>query len=194
MDDDSFDDRERGTGRDRAPEWRGKLRADAARREPAWHLFRTSATPGSWLLNLALLIALCIIVMAIATAALRLWQPAAVEPANPDAVAVPSNPARAAEQSQAMIAESLEQQTRAKAQQEADARREAAVKQHEAEEETARRAAALEARRERDWQATYKKPAHCDPALPNIDSVGCANDYIRARRQFDAQFNASVRR
>ena len=192
MDDDSFHDRERGAERDRAPDWRGKLRADAARRAPAWHLFEASATPGSWLLNLALLIALCVIVMAIATAALRLLRPAAVEPATP--LAVPPNPARAADQAQATIAESLEQQARAKVQQEADARREAAVKQREAEEETVRRAAALEARREREWQATYKKPARCDPALPNIDSVGCANDYIRARRQFDAQFNASVRR
>ena len=192
MDDDTFHDRERGAGRDRAPDWRGKLRADAARRAPAWHLFETAANPGSWVLNLVLLIALCVIAMAIATAALRLWRPAAIEPANP--VAVPQDPARAADQAQATIAESLEQQARAKAQQEADARRDAAVKQHEAEEETARRAAALDARREREWQATYKKPAHCDPALPNIDSVGCANDYIRARRQFDAQFNASIGR
>ena len=51
-----------------------------------------------------------------------------------------------------------------------------------------------ELRRERDWQAFYKKPAWCDDALRDVDSVGCANDYIRSRREFDERFLAANRR
>ena len=76
----------------------------------------------------------------------------------------------------------------------ADERRAAAIRAREAEEEAAARAAALSARWEREWQAYYKKPPQCEEVRPDLDSVGCANDYIRARRAFDEQFSASLRR
>jgi hypothetical protein len=149
--------------------------------------------PTSWVLNLILLIVLCVVVMAIATAALRQWRPAPLGPTLPTVV-IPTNAERAAARSDASAAQDLEKEARIREQQLADQRRAEAMRQREAEEEAALRAAALNARREREWQAYYKKPPYCDDTRPDIDSVGCANDYIRARRAFDAQFTAGNRR
>ena len=190
--DDSNRDRDRNPARERAPTWLGKPRAPVATRRPLWAQFEAPSEPTSWVLNLALLIALCVVVMALATAILRQWRPIPVAPVG--MVVVPLNAEVAAVRSQVAAAEGLEKEARLKAQQEGDERRRAAIKQREADEEAARRRAELDTRREREWRAYYKKPAYCDELQPTIDSVGCANDYIRARRVFDAQFTATARR
>jgi hypothetical protein len=163
---------------------------------PIWD---TPAEPTSWLINLILLVLLCVVVMAIATAGLRTWRQNHVETATTVDGAEVSDPVlavspeRAAARSLFAASEEIERQARLKAQHEADERRETLQRQRLAEEEATRRALALEARREREWQAFYKKPASCDNSLPEVDSVGCANDFIRQRRTFDEQFAARNR-
>lgn len=160
---------------------------------------------GGWLVNIALLVIFCGITAAIGTEIFREWRPGIFLPGSPlsglsplpavvpkprDLQASGVTPGRSA---LAMNME-LEMQARRKAQEENEQRRAAAVKQNDADEAAARRRAELEARREREWRASYVKPAHCDESLPTVDSIGCANDYIRARRKFDEQFLASTRR
>lgn len=162
---------------------------------PIW---QESVEPTAWLFNLVLVVLLCVVVMALATAGLRSWAAARAEEAGagaPTVIAtgpVPS-PERAAARSLFEATEEIERTARAKAQREADERLQAAVKQRTAEEEAARRTAAQDARREREWQAFYKKPDICDERLPQVDSVGCANDFIRQRRTFDEQWSARNR-
>ena len=190
--DDSNRDRDRNPARERAPALLGRPWPPVATRRPVWAQFEAPSEPTSWVLNLALLIVLCVVVMALATTMLRQWRPTPVAPVG--TVVVPLNAEVAAIRSEVAAAEGLEKEARLKAQQEGDERRQAAIKQREADEESARRRAEFDARREREWRAYYKKPAYCDELQPTMDSVGCANDYIRARRVFDAQFTATARR
>jgi hypothetical protein len=161
---------------------------------PIW---QESVDPSSWLLNLVLVVLLCVVVMALATAGLRSWASSRTEGAAGTEVgttpgALPS-PERAAARSLAESTQEIEREARVKMQREADERLQAAIKQRTAEEEATRRTVALEARREREWQAFYKKPDICNDALPQVDSVGCANDFIRQRRTFDEQWSARNR-
>jgi hypothetical protein len=132
--------------------------------------------------------------MAVATAGLRQWRPGPVGGPTTTPITVAQNVDRAAIRTDLAITDELERRARATAAQLADERRQAAIRDREAEEEAAQRAAALEVRWDREWRAYYKKPAHCEESLPDVDSVGCANDYIRARRAFDEQFAAAARR
>jgi len=154
--------------------------------------------PGGWAVNFALLVVLCIVLMGIAAAGLRQWR--ASSPITPSIVeggaSLPKmlpSPERAAARSLAETTEALEREAREKAQREAEERREAAYRARVADEDAARRAIALEARRQREWLAFYKKPDICEETLPEIDSVSCANDFIRQRRAFEDQFTARMR-
>jgi hypothetical protein len=162
---------------------------------PIW---QESGDPSTWLLNLVLVVLLCVVVMALATAGLRSWASSRIEGAtgNDGSAGLQGplpSPERAAARSLAESTQEIEREARAKVQREADERLQAAVKQRTAEEEAARRTIALDARREREWQAFYKKPDFCDDAAPQNDSVGCANDFIRQRRTFDEQWAARNR-
>jgi len=192
--DDSERDPYRKALREQQPDWLGRPRSGTTARRPLWPQFGDAGEPTHWLVNLALVVALCVVVMGVATAVLREWRPTAPVAAGPVNVVVPANAQAAAVRSDIAAAEELEKQARAKAQQEADERRAAAIRDRQAEEDAAARAAALNARWEREWKAYYKPPPYCDNRLPEVDSVGCANDYIRARRQFDEQFIAGARR
>ena len=180
--------------REQQPDWLGRPRSGTTARRPLWPQFGDSSEPTHWLVNLALVVAFCVVVMAVATAALREWRPTAPVVVGPVNVVVPANAQAAAVRSDVAAAEQLERDARAKAQEVADQRRQTAIKEREAQEEAAARAAALSARWEREWKAYYKPPSYCDNRSPDVDSVGCANDYIRARRQFDEQFIAGNRR
>ncbi len=46
------------------------------------------------------------------------------------------------------------------------------------------------ARRERAWAKYYKRPAMCDNQPSNETMVQCANDHIRAKRQFELDYAA----
>jgi len=159
---------------------------------PRWEV---PSDPSGWLVNFILLVVLCVVLMGVAAAGLRQWRPNG--PLTPSIIVagaplpkVLPSPERAAARSLAETTEALEREAREKAQREAEERREAAYKARLAEEEAARRAIALEARREREWNAYYKKPEICDQ---DTDSVNCANDFIRQRRAFDDQFAARNR-
>lgn len=182
-----MDDTERD--RNRTPNWVGKPPPASTSRRPIV-LYAAPSEPTSWLLNLVLVVVLCVVIMAIATAALRQWRPSPV--ATP-LVVIAQNPQREAARSERTALDELEKQARVKAAQEAEQRRDAAIKARLAEEEAARRIVARETRRQTEWLAYYKKPAYCDELLPDVDSVGCANDYIRQRRTFDTQFNVGRR-
>lgn len=43
-------------------------------------------------------------------------------------------------------------------------------------------------RRDRAWARFYQKPAQCDENPTKATMVECANHYIRARREFEAQY------
>ena len=45
-------------------------------------------------------------------------------------------------------------------------------------------------RRERAWAKYYKRPALCDDQPSNETMMKCANDHIRAKRQFDLGYEA----
>ena len=45
-------------------------------------------------------------------------------------------------------------------------------------------------RRERAWSKYYKRPALCDDQPSNETMMKCANEHIRAKRQFDADYEA----
>jgi hypothetical protein len=45
-------------------------------------------------------------------------------------------------------------------------------------------------RRERAWAKYYKRPALCDDQPSNETMMKCANDHIRAKRQFDLDYEA----
>jgi hypothetical protein len=45
-------------------------------------------------------------------------------------------------------------------------------------------------RRERAWAKYYKRPALCDDQPSNETMMKCANEHIRAKRQFDADYDA----
>ena len=45
-------------------------------------------------------------------------------------------------------------------------------------------------RRERAWAKYYKRPALCDNQPSNETLVKCANEHIRAKRQFDLDYEA----
>jgi len=159
---------------------------------PRWEV---PSDPTGWLLNFVLLVVLCVVLMGIAAAGLRQWRasgpvtPSIVVAGTPLPKVLPS-PERAEARSLAETTEALEREAREKAQQEAEERRQAAYRARVADEEATRRAITLEARREREWRAFYKKPDICDQ---ETDSVNCANDFIRQRRAFDEQFAARAR-
>jgi hypothetical protein len=162
---------------------------------PRWEV---PSDPSGWAINFVLLVALCVVLMGVAAAGLRQWRPSG--PVTPSIVeggaplpAVLPTPERAAARSLAETTQALEREAREKAQRESDERREAAYRTRLAEEDATRRALALEARRQREWQAYYKKPEICDDTLPEVDSVSCANDYIRQRRTFEEQFSPKGR-
>jgi hypothetical protein len=162
---------------------------------PRWEV---PSDPTGWVINFVLLVALCVVLMGIAAAGLRQWRPngpvtpSIVEGGAPLPTVLPT-PERAAARSLADTTEALEREAREKAQREAEDRREAASRARLAEEDATRRALVLEARRQREWQAYYKKPGTCDDTLPEVDSVSCANDYIRQRRAFEEQFSPKAR-
>jgi hypothetical protein len=162
---------------------------------PRWEV---PSDPSGWVINFLLLVALCVVLMGIAAAGLKQWRPngpeapSIVEGGAPLPKVLPT-PERAAARSLAETTEALENEARDKAQREAEERREAAYRARLAEEEATRRTLALEARRQREWQAYYKKPETCDGRVAEADSVSCANDYIRQRRTFDEQFSARAR-
>ena len=197
--DDSAREKNRNALREREPQWLGRPRpaAASAYRRPFWPQFDSSAEPTSWVVGALLIVAFCVTVMAIAGPVLRQWRPSTVTAgANAPVlrpVVPPAQPASAAPAPLGSL-EEFDRRNRESTQREADQRREAAIKQRLAEEEAARLAIDVEVRREREWQAFYKKPAWCDDALPAVDSVGCANDYIRARRAFDERFAGTIRR
>lgn len=59
------------------------------------------------------------------------------------------------------------------------------------EQEQAKRAALDEQiRRERAWQKFYKRPAKCDENPNSETMMQCANEHIRAKRQFDELYAA----
>ena len=184
--------------RDLAPDWRSRSASTLPVAPRRWAHFGYVSSPTTWLMNALIVVVFCTGLMALATTALRLWHsellawalPVVGLPVVPPSI-VRAPTASAVAQPRSTKADEFEQRLRLRDQQEADARRQAAIKQVQVEDDAIRRAAALEARREREWQAYYKRPADCDPLL-NIDSIGCANDYIRARRVFDAQFNSSA--
>jgi Flp pilus assembly protein TadG len=45
-------------------------------------------------------------------------------------------------------------------------------------------------RRERAWAKYYKRPALCDNQPSNETMMKCANEHIRAKRQFDLDYEA----
>jgi hypothetical protein len=194
--DDLARDQYRNALRDRSPEWIGRPRPmPSAYRRPFWPRFEDANEPTSWVVGAVVIIIFCVVAMAIAKPILQQWRPASVGVvpaalAAPVAVPVPT-PASAP---RFVSLEDMERRNREAAQQLADQRREAATRQRLADENAARSALDLELRREREWQSYYKRPASCDTSLPNVDSIGCANDYIRARRTFDERFLASSRR
>jgi hypothetical protein len=47
-----------------------------------------------------------------------------------------------------------------------------------------------QARRERAWAKYYTKPARCDDQPSDETLVQCANEHIRAKRRFDAEYAA----
>ncbi|HEX7440871.1 MAG TPA: hypothetical protein VF319_12335 [Caldimonas sp.] len=176
--------------RNQTPNWvGGKPRPVPVSRRFTVPRYEGPAEPTTWLVNLALVVGLCVVVMAIASVALREWRPSPVATAAA-IVVVGKNAQREAERAQSFALDEYERQARVNAAQAAEQRREAATKARLADEEAARRAAAREARRASEWQAYYKKPEYCDESLPNVDSIGCANDFIRQRRAFDERFNA----
>jgi hypothetical protein len=181
-------DSERDRGR--ASNWvGGKPQPAPVSRRIAVPRYEEPSEPTTWLVILALVVGLCVIVMAIASVALRQWRTNPVAAAAA-IVVVGKNAQRESERAQSSALDEYERQARVKAAQAAEQRREAATKERLADEEAARRAAAREARRASEWQAYYKKPVYCDASLPDIDSIGCANDFIRQRRAFDERFNA----
>lgn len=184
---------------DGAPNWLRRSSAAAAPRRTWSSGYGHFSDSTSWLVNLALLVAFCAVVTGLATLFLREWHAGSSFTTAAFNVLAPVPPAsaRAADPVRPTpfaVNLELENQARLKTQQEADLRRKAAVQQTLAEEEAVRRRAALEARREIAWRAAYVKPPQCDEAQPTNDSIGCANDYIRARRKFDEQFLAASRR
>ena len=57
--------------------------------------------------------------------------------------------------------------------------------------EEARRAAIEEAaRKERAWARFYKRPPHCDNNPNQGQMIECANQHIRAKRQFEEAYAA----
>lgn len=76
----------------------------------------------------------------------------------------------------------LAAQGAARMQEAANAR--AIAERQQAREEARRAAADATARKDKAWASFYRKPAHC----ADTASVECANDYIRARRNFEAKY------
>jgi uncharacterized membrane protein YccC len=142
-------------------------------------------------LSLAFVLLACFLAMAITSAALRQWRPGLSAAALN--IVTPQTLQQAAISSPVERPIDREQAARLKAKEAEDATRREAIRQREVAEAAIRRTAEQEARREREWQAYYKKPSNCDEAQPTIDSVGCANDYIRARRSFDEKFSNATR-
>lgn len=48
-------------------------------------------------------------------------------------------------------------------------------------------------RRERAWQEFYRQPAGCEQPTSWNEQVECGNRYIRAKREFDARWEAAER-
>jgi len=87
------------------------------------------------------------------------------------------------------------QQPRAADQAKAKALRDEQARQLRADQQKAGGSEALEAaaRKERAWTKFYKKPPQCD-GNPNTETMTeCANDYIRAKRQFEQAYAAGKR-
>lgn len=80
-------------------------------------------------------------------------------------------------------------QRRASAQADA-AKREADTERQRREAEAEATRVAEADRRELAWTRFYKKPAACDEGRGGAWTVECANDYIRARKRFAAEYDA----
>jgi hypothetical protein len=77
------------------------------------------------------------------------------------------------------------QQARQAALDEQEAAKRRAAREREEQEVAARRAEAAEAeRKEQAWAKFYRKPASCNDAA----TMTCANDYIRAKRDFEKKY------
>jgi hypothetical protein len=93
------------------------------------------------------------------------------------------------------IQESLQQQQAAQAardRQLADQmRRQREASQLAASQQQARAAAAdAAARKERAWSKYYQRPARCENQPSDETLTQCANEYIRAKRRFEAEYAA----
>jgi erythromycin esterase-like protein len=73
----------------------------------------------------------------------------------------------------------------------AQAAHERAVAEKAEQDRAAAYAAATDAamRRERAWAKYYKRPAMCDDQPSNETMMKCANEHIRAKRQFDLEYD-----
>ena len=93
------------------------------------------------------------------------------------------------QESSARSAEAARQRDAQRVAAERQARELAAQQQRSA--ESAKRAAQEEAaRKERAWASFYKRAPHCDNAPNDQQMVECANQHIRARRQFEDAYAA----
>lgn len=77
-----------------------------------------------------------------------------------------------------------------RARQEAQDRREAAAALQRQQEQAKRDDMAEVERREQAWARFYKRPAHCADPPTGLAMVECANQHIRAKRQFDELYSA----
>lgn len=105
-------------------------------------------------------------------------QRAAPRPAvsTPDTLATPDQALRTSTPEQAHPAESRQREAAVETQREPDA---------------GQYAAQLAAqRKERAWASFYSKPAACDDIPTKATLVECANDFIRAKRRFEAWYAA----
>lgn len=108
-----------------------------------------------------------------------IWQ---VEQGFRDASAAVERVATAAAARERVAAESVRR---------AEADRRLRVANDQAAEERARQAAEVEtARRDAAWRSFYKAPSSCDTSKGGEWTVDCANDHMRAKKRFDALYDA----
>jgi hypothetical protein len=84
--------------------------------------------------------------------------------------------------------EQQQRQAQAEQQRMAEARERAAHEEAERKAEASRQAAAE--RKERAWAMYYSRPAQCDDNPTRQTMIECANQYIRAKREFEAIWSA----
>lgn len=95
-------------------------------------------------------------------------------------------------QSQERMVKIQAQQVAIREEAEAKVRFEALRVQREKEENQARLVAiaAEKAREEEAWKAYYKPIEGCEPSNQNREIVKCGNDYIKAKRKFESEWQA----